>query len=81
MTTDYLYARPSFLHGMARTLDLWGALDPYNWSPTPHTADANALAVDWGVVGQDLADAMDAYFLEVEEDDQRQLTLAFPSND
>jgi len=33
--TDLLYARPSFLEGMARVADIGGTLQVYNESPTP----------------------------------------------
>jgi hypothetical protein len=55
--SDYLFARPSFLAGMARVADLGGALDSYNDSPTEAYADANALFMDFWAVGKDLYDA------------------------
>jgi hypothetical protein len=54
----YLVANPSFLTGVARTLDLWGQLDAYNVSATPQDADALALHSDWKIVGQDLISAV-----------------------
>jgi hypothetical protein len=66
---------------MARTLDLWAALDPYNWSPNGAVADARAMAVDWSVVGHDLADAMNIFAAGINESDSRQLKLIFPAND
>jgi len=56
--SDYLFVRPSFMRGLARTLDLLGSLDSYNWSPTPEQADAAAMFVDWSLVGSDLSKAM-----------------------
>lgn len=60
--SDFLFAEPSFLTGVARTLDLFGTLKDhsYNKSPTPGEADARAIANDWTVVGGDLRAAMDA---------------------
>ena len=55
--TDYLFASPSFLSGMARTLDLGGAFDTYNESPSPGVADARALFSDFLAVGRDLVNA------------------------
>src|SRR5689334_6174137 len=52
--TDYLYARPSFLAGAARTLDFMGLFDSYNMSPTEAEADATAMFADWRAVGEDL---------------------------
>lgn len=56
--TDFLFAQPSFASGFARTLDLWGVLDDYNISVTTLEADEKAIAADWLVVGQDIADAI-----------------------
>lgn len=60
--TDFLFAQPSFTAGAARVFDLWGAFDAYNISETPAEADARALASDWLITGQDLADAMDSQY-------------------
>jgi len=57
--TDFLFAQPSLLSGAARAFDLWGQLDEYNRSETPAEADAKAIAADWLIVGQDLADAIE----------------------
>jgi hypothetical protein len=57
--SDFLFAQPSFASGAARVLDLWGKFDVYNVSVTPSEADANAIAADWFVVGQDILDAVE----------------------
>ena len=57
--TDFLFAQPSFASGAARVFDLFGQFDGYNISETPAEADARAIAADWIVVGQDIADAME----------------------
>lgn len=44
--TDYLYARPSWMDGAGRLLDLFGALNVYNTSPTGAQADVRALVAD-----------------------------------
>lgn len=59
--SDFLFVKPSLLRGMARTLDLWGSLNTHNWSETPQMADAKAMAVDWGMVGSDLSQAMEQF--------------------
>ena len=59
--SDFLVARPSFLTGMARLLDLWGAFDEYNVSPDGRAADALALRADWAVIGQDLRTAIERF--------------------
>ncbi len=58
MQTDYLFASPSFLSGVARLLDLFGQFDDYNDSPSGEAADARAVYSDWRITGEDLARAM-----------------------
>ena len=50
----FLYARPSFLEGVARALDVGNTLTEYNSSITPEQADWLALQADWRIVGEDL---------------------------
>lgn len=54
-----LYARPTFLEGMARVLDLSGSLTVYNFSETPEEADIRALRSDWEAIGKDLQRAIE----------------------
>jgi hypothetical protein len=49
-----LFARPSFLEGAARILDLFGVFDDYNYSLTPEQADLIAFAGDAAMLGRDL---------------------------
>ena len=65
--------RPSFTRGLARTLDLLGSLDSYNWSSTPEEADATAMFVDWSLVGVDLSKAMAQFGAPLVEDKQLKL--------
>jgi hypothetical protein len=58
--SSFLFARPSFLEGMSRLLDVGNTLDEYNRSPTPEQADATALACDWRRVGLDIHEAIRA---------------------
>ncbi len=58
MSSEFLFARPSFLTGMARVLDLWGWFDRYNESRTPEQADVRALVSDWMAVRRDLDGAL-----------------------
>lgn len=53
-----LFSRPSFLEGMARTLDIGSNLNSYNTSRTEKDADAKAICSDWCMVGQDMAKAL-----------------------
>ena len=55
--TGRLFANPSFLEGMSRTLDLLGNQDIYNEDLTPEEADSKALFSDWASVGDHLISA------------------------
>jgi hypothetical protein len=78
LVTDFLFARPSWLSGMARVFDIWGFFDFYNSSTTPKVADIRATLSDWYIVGQDLAGAIDEFDSEQDESHTRQGQL-FPS--
>lgn len=56
--TDFLFARPSFLEGMGRVVDLGDTLTEYNSSAD---SDQVALAMDWVAVGGFLEQAMTEY--------------------
>ena len=51
---DYLFARPSFMGGASRVLDLFGTLQEYNRSVTPEIADQRAMFSDFRAIGADL---------------------------
>lgn len=53
-----LFSRPSFLEGIARTLDLGDTFTEYNSGIAPEQADALALAADWRAVGGDMRVAL-----------------------
>ncbi len=53
-TTDFLFARPAFLEGLARLADFFGVLQEYNTSSTPTAADLRAIRADWEAVSADL---------------------------
>lgn len=58
--SDFMFARPSFLEGMARIFDFGGTLNEYNYDQysTDAEADAAAIASDWDAIGQDMYDAI-----------------------
>jgi len=55
----FLYARPSFLDGLARSFDFGGTLNEYNESLTPKQADFLALRADWLTIAGDLRNAIE----------------------
>ncbi len=56
--SDFLFARPSFLEGMARIWDFTNSLNTYNYSADPKAADEIAIRSDWESVGDSLWWAM-----------------------
>jgi len=58
MGSDFLFATPSTLSGVARTLDLCGHFDEYNDSPNGEIADWFASLADWRSVGAALVSAI-----------------------
>lgn len=61
--STFLFARPSFIEGVARLVDPGNTLQVYNTSLSAEQADALALAADWQAIGNDLRKVM----LEYEE--------------
>ncbi len=68
--SSFLFARPSFTEGVARSLDLGGTLQAYNSSLSPEQADATALLMDWQAIKTDLLAAMN----EVSDSEQVAIT-------
>ena len=56
-----LFARPSFIEGFSRILDIGTTLQEYNSSNTGVEADNKALESDWRAVGSDLRFAISKY--------------------
>lgn len=52
--TTFLFAKPSFLEGLARTIDLGATIDEYNSSLTQEQADLIAIRNDWETIGEDI---------------------------
>jgi hypothetical protein len=75
MRSDFLFATPSTLSGMARTLDLGAQFDSYNENPTGEIADLKALFVDWRVVGETLAAVLKRTSDEAEESREESQSL------
>ncbi|MEE4258877.1 MAG: hypothetical protein V2I62_03895 [Bacteroidales bacterium] len=62
--SDFLFAKPSFIGGMASVLDLGATLVVYNESSTLAEADARAMASDWQVTGNDIKNATERWLEE-----------------
>ncbi len=56
-----LFARPSFLEGLSRALDLGATLNVYNYDRDPEEADARALFSDWLAVGDAIAGSIEKF--------------------
>lgn len=56
--TDFLFAVPQVIYGIARVVDLGGYFDAYNKSATPRIADERAAKCDWKAVSDDIASAV-----------------------
>lgn len=52
--SSFLFARPSFVEGIARIIDFGNTLREYNTSPTPEEADYYAIRADWCAVGVEI---------------------------
>lgn len=59
--STFLFARPSFIEGMARIMDLGATMQIYNDSKTEKEADIRALKKDWEAVGEDVVIAAKQY--------------------
>lgn len=57
--SDFLFARPSFLEGVGRIVDISGSLNTYNESRSNEDADARAIRQDWEAVGHDVGVALE----------------------
>ncbi len=56
--SDFLFAKPSFVGGLASVLDLGSTLVVYNDPSSPEIADAQAIESDWTISGSDMVNAM-----------------------
>ncbi len=68
--TDLLYARPSFVSGLGRVLDVGGTLNEYNTSSSPDEADQSAMLSDWYAVGDDIREAILTFGKKSQSKDQ-----------
>jgi hypothetical protein len=61
-----LFARPSFLEGYGRVIDLGATLNEYNSNQTPEKADEEAILSDWSAVGDNIYSAINIFSREKE---------------
>ncbi len=59
--TFRLFARPSFLSGIAHIFDFSGSLLHYNRDRSGSEADYQALSSDWKMVGMDMQTAIEEH--------------------
>jgi hypothetical protein len=63
--TTFLYARPSFIGGVARLLDFGGTLKVYNTtSGSEYMPDLRAFQEDWKAIAEDARAALAQYKVE-----------------
>lgn len=72
MYEDYIFAKPSFLRGVGRVVDLGGSLtrDAFIFSASPAEADRRALVSDTRVVARDMNEALAAVEADVSKQKQ-----------
>ncbi|MBA2442384.1 MAG: hypothetical protein H0V53_08270 [Rubrobacter sp.] len=61
MRSDFSFAMPGFLSGIASVLDISGNLRWYDYGGDGAEADFKALYSDYRIVGQDIEEAMRTY--------------------
>jgi len=59
--SNFLFARPSFIEGMARVMDLGATMQIYNDSKSGKEADLKAIMNDWIAVGKDIFNTVNDY--------------------
>lgn len=57
--SDFLFVTPSALIGAGSILNIAGNYFSFNSSSSEREADMRALLADWGVVGNDISEAME----------------------
>jgi hypothetical protein len=67
LRSDFLFARPSFVEGLARMVDVSNSLNTYNVSRSGDEADARAIHQDWKALGHDIRVALEQLSSETRE--------------
>jgi hypothetical protein len=55
--SDFLFARPSIIEGIGRTIDLFGIMNEYNYARDGAEADRTALINDIAVLKSDFLES------------------------
>lgn len=58
--TNQFFPRTGFLKGMGSVLNISGKYFDFNYSKSDSEADAKAIASDWGMIGQDFQQVLEA---------------------
>lgn len=61
LKSSTLFSMPSFMKGVARSIDLYGTIDEYNIADDGRETDTKALKRDWEMIGKDLYAAIKIY--------------------
>ncbi len=69
--SDYLFVKPSFLNGIARTFDLFGNFTEYNISENGEEADMRALLKDGQAIREDMSAAFQQFEAELQVSGQK----------
>jgi hypothetical protein len=67
LRSDFLFARPSLIEGVARMVDLSNSLNDYNYARTGAQADAHAIYEDWKAIGHDVHVALEQLRVETQK--------------
>jgi hypothetical protein len=59
LRSDFLFAQPNILFGLARFFDFAGVFDDYNRTRNESEADGRATFADWYITGEDLGLALE----------------------
>lgn len=70
--SDILFARPSFIEGVARSVDLGGTLQEYNYSRNGEAADRRALSTDFRAIGRDIRQAFQVAITSFRDDSRHE---------
>lgn len=59
--SDFLFPDTDFITGMGSVLNIAGSYFEFDSSKSENIADQKALRSDWGVIGQDIREALSKY--------------------